>query len=280
MSLPTAQDIRDFLEGYGLDLQGQLSLTGNLTNGSAIITNIDTTNLKPYMNLFGTGVAAAAQILTVDIMSTTGQVTMSAPATADGTAVALTVTYYTVVSDNWITQRLNNRVLPIVERMTRQSFHGVQTVTEYYDGNGGALLILRRRPIVQLLAISYTNVDSNLYYLTPSAMQVISEEGILKAKANFNESNYIPIFFRGDRNLRITYSYGYDTVPDDVGEALKCFAADVVLEHVASKTGGGNLSVQALSRDWGPEGKWSTHRKNIVKQGWALLQNYMTGMGG
>lgn len=276
--VPGPSDIRNLLEGYGLNLQGQYSLTGDLTLGSATVTGINTTNLAPFMNLFGAGIAAAAQILTVDIVGISGQITMSAPATASGTAVAITVTYYTVLSDNWIQDRITKRILPWVTAKTRQSFQGVQSVTEYYDGTGSPIMVLRRKPIVSLTSISYTNVDSNLYYLTPSAMQIINDEGILKAKANFNESSYIPIFFRGDRNIRITYTYGYDTTPPDVNEAIALLTADVCLEHLASKTGGGNLTVQAFARDFGEEGRWSIHRKNMVKQAYALLRKYISGM--
>jgi len=278
VGIPEPSDIRALLEGYGLDLQSTLSLTGNLTSGSAIITDIDTTSLSKYMNIFGSGIPAAAQIASVDIVdSENGQITLSVPSTEAGTGIALTVTFFSVLSDEWIQSRLTSRILPWVQSKTRQSFSEIKTVTEYYDGTGSPLMILRRRPIVQLLSISYTNVDSNLYYLTPSAMQVIADEGILKAKANFNESSYIPIFYKGDRNIRITYQYGFAECPTDVAEAISLLVADVCLEHIASKTGGGNLGLQGFNRDYGAEGKWTIHRKNMVKQAWALLRAYVTG---
>jgi hypothetical protein len=277
--LPEPKDIRDLLEGYGLEKESTLSLVGTLTDGSAIITGIDTRNLAKYMNLFGTGIPAAAQIASVDIVGETGQITMSAPATATDTDAAITVTYYCVVSDKWIQDRLDNLILPFIERITRQKFNGIQTVTEYYDGTGSPLMILRRRPIVQLISISYTNVDSNLYYLTPSAMQVIAEEGVLKAKANFNESSYIPIFYKGERNIRITYQYGYASCPSDVAEAIMRLTASEVLGHIAGKLGGGNISVQGFSPNYGENGKYTQPRKDLAKTAAALLRAYMTGGG-
>jgi hypothetical protein len=110
-------------------------------------------------------------------------------------------------------------------------------------------------------------------------MQVIAEEGILKAKANFNESSYIPIFFRGDRNIRITYQYGFATCPADIAEAIICLAADVVLEHIAGKTGGGNVGLPGISRDYGDAGKYTEHRRQITRQALSLMRHYMTGAG-
>lgn len=276
--VPGPTEVRNLLEGYGLSLQSTLNRTGTWGAGSAIITGINTVGLAPFMSLYGTGIPALAQILSVDIVSATvGQITMNVPAVSAQTGGALVVTYYTVLSDQWIQDRITKRVLPWVSAKTKMSFQGVQTVTEYYDGTGSPLMILRRKPIQQLISISYTNVDSNLYYLTPTAMQVISDEGILKAKANFNESSYIPIFFRGDRNIRITYSYGFNTVPAEVVEALTMLTACECLEHLASKTGGGNLTVQAFSRDFGDAGRWANHRKNLAKTAYALLRPYITG---
>lgn len=276
--MPEPNDIRKLLEGYGLDSQTTIALVGDLTDGSAIITGIDTTRLAPLMNLFGTGIPAAAQIVSIDVPGTDGQITMSSPATADGTDVAITVTYYCVVSDEWIQSRLDNLVLPFVKRITRQNFDGIQEITEYYDGTGSPIMVLRRRPIVQLMQISYTNVDANLYYLTPNAMQIIYDEGILKAKANFNESSYIPIFYKGIRNIRITYRYGYATCPADVAEAIMRLMASEVLGHIAGKTGGGNNAVQGFSPNYGENGKYTQPRKDLAKTAYALLRPYMTGM--
>lgn len=275
--IPEPSDIRAFLEGYGMDTQKTVSLTGTVTLDSAIVTDIDTRALTVGMNVFGTGIPALASILTVDVVSIDGQITLNVPATASAVSEAITISYFCVVSDAWIQDRITNRILPWISAKTRQTFNGLSTVTEFYDGTGSSLMILRRRPIVQLLQISYTNVDTNLYYLTPTAIQVIAEEGILKAKANFNESSYIPVFYRGDRNLRITYQYGYAECPGDVAEAIKCLTADVVLAHVANKTGGGNQGLPGISRDYGPAGKYSHIRRELALTANALIRKYMTG---
>ena len=275
--IPEPSDIRALLEGYGMDTQNNQSLVGTWVSPSPIITHIDTRKLTVGMNVFGTGIPALASIKTVDVVSTDGQITLNVPTTLSGTASAILVSYFCVVSDTWIQDRITNRIMPWITSKTRQTFDGLSTVTEFYDGTGSSIMILRRRPIVQLLQISYTNVDTNLYYLTPTAIQVIADEGILKAKANFNESSYIPIFYRGDRNLRITYQYGYANCPGDVAEAIKCLTADVVLAHIANKTGGGNQGLPGISRDYGDAGKYTHIRRDLALTANALIRKYMTG---
>ena len=181
------------------------------------------------------------------------------------------------LSDGWINDNLINEVYPIVKRITRQTFDAVETVTEYYDGTGSSILVLRRRPILALINLSYTNVDSNLYYLTPSAMQVITDEGMLKAKANFNESTYTPIFWKGQRNLRVTYSVGFANCPNDVAQAMKYMVAESALGQIADQTGGGGLTVQSFSRDYGKRGRYTNIRNALARRAHALLLPYMTG---
>ena len=101
----------------------------------------------------------------------------------------------------------------------------------------------------------------------------------MKAKANFNESTYIPIFYKGTRNIVIVYTYGYSTMPADVQEALSCLVAEQALAHVGSKTGGGDLSGHAYSRSFGSSGKWTHERRQLAREGLALLRPYMTGGG-
>jgi hypothetical protein len=275
--IPEPSDIRALLEGYGMDTQTDLTLSGTWVSPSPIITHIDTRRLTVGMNVFGTGIPALASIQSVDIVDVDGQITINVPTTLSGTASAIRVSYYCVVSDAWIQNTITDEIMPIIERMTRQKFDGLAQVTEYYDGTGSSIMILRRRPIVQLLQISYTNVDTNLYYLTPTAIQVIAEEGILKAKANFNESSYIPVFYRGDRNLRITYQYGYAECPGDVARAITLLAADLTLAHVANKTGGGNQGLPGISRDYGDKGKYTNIRRDFALRANSLLRKYMTG---
>ena len=52
------------------------------------------------------------------------------------------------------------------------------------------------------------------------------EEGLLKAKANLTSSTYIPIFYRGDRNVAVTYTVGFAQMPVYVFQAVTCLLAE------------------------------------------------------
>lgn len=182
------------------------------------------------------------------------------------------------VSEEWLGKCRDDFVVPWVERKTKLPFGRVETRVEYYDGNGESILVLRARPIVDLIAINYTNVPSNQFYISPMALQVIQEEGILKARANFNEANYVPIFARGERNLRVTYTVGYASVPADVARAVACLVAEQALGAVANRTGGGSLSVSGWSRNYGSRGKFAEARNDLARQAMAILRGYMTGV--
>jgi hypothetical protein len=276
--IPTTADIRNLLEDYGLDLSGTASLTGNTAIGSPIITAIDTRALEELQTINGAGIPAGSFIASIDTVAPSGQITMSANALATATGVALSAVSFPVVSNRWLTNERDRFVIPWVEEKCRKSFSEIKTVTEYYSGTGSSLLILKNRPIVSLLVLGYTNVDTNFYYLSPYAVQTIAEEGILKAKANFNESSYIPIFYKGDRNIKVTYSYGYASMPDDVSHAVSCFVAERALGHIGSKTGGGDLSGEKYSRGFGSRGKWTHERNDLARAGIALIRKYMTGI--
>ncbi|MBN9007231.1 MAG: hypothetical protein J0H40_17675 [Rhizobiales bacterium] len=66
-----------------------ISVTGNLTSGSAVVTGLSSTTGLTASNTFvaGTGVAAGASIASIDSST---QITLSANATSSGTTVALT----------------------------------------------------------------------------------------------------------------------------------------------------------------------------------------------
>lgn len=280
LGIPAPNAIRNRLEGYGLDLQATISAIGSWTSGQAIITGINTKGIQPYMFCTGAGIAPGSRVLSITLDDpVNGALVLDTPTIGDGASVALTFIFYSVISDAWLANIRDRFVLPWVTEKTRQSFGEIKIAKEYYSGTGSSIMILRRRPIVELLNIHYTNVDSNLYYLTPSAIQVIADEGILKAKANFNESTYIPIFYRGEKNVCIEYRYGFSTMPDDVQEAVACLCAEKALSHVGSKTGGGDVSGQGYSRSFGINGKWTHVRKQLAQEGLALLRKYMTGGG-
>jgi hypothetical protein len=284
LGIPTPDDIRARIEGYGFDAQASLSLpSGAFTSGGVNVSGVSTKGIRPYMMVTGTNIAQGTRVASIltpsDPGLSNGTIVLDTPTTGPGPQ-ALTVWYYSVKSDEWLIQCRDSTVIPWVNRVTKQNFQGIQTVTEFYDGTGEAVLMLRRRPVVSLLSISYTNVNSNLYYLTPSAILLMQAEGILKAKSNFNDSSYIPIFYRGTRNIQVIYQYGYATIPADVNQAICALVAEQALASAASKTGGGDLSGEGYSRSFGKSGKYTHERRRLTREAMADLRGYMTGAMG
>lgn len=281
--IPTAHDIRNFLEGYCIETESTLTVQGTTTTGSAIVTGIDTRKLKSEMRLSGTGIPTGAEILSVDQVGENGQITMDVDATADGT-VDITVTYYSVITDDWIASRRDGRVIPYIERVLATNVREVKEVTEYYSGNGSSLLMLNRRPIVELKNITYTTLPTE--YETGnllSSVEAIKEEGILKARFLFNEGGYNNIFRRGLNNIKVTYTYGFSdlaTQAPDIKEAILAMTAKAILIHIGSRTGGGSLSGSNWSRQFGDRGKFTDIINELDLAAYSVLRKYVTGVVG
>jgi len=185
-----------------------------------------------------------------------------------------------IISNDWIEKRLARFIVPYVESVTRQTFSGISSITEYYSGAGQNYLILNRRPIVAVQSIQYVLGGNYFTVVNMGNIETISALGILKAKSNYEEAYYMPIFARGNFNLKITYTYGYLTFPDDIKEACIMLSAEQVLGFIGSRTGGGDISGQAYSRNFGDRGKYTEIRNDLARQAYGILRKYMTRVAG
>lgn len=183
-----------------------------------------------------------------------------------------------ILSDAWIERCRDEEVIPHIEDITGMTFDGISTVTEYYNGNGKSTLILNRRPIVAVTSIEYTNqvTEGNL----EEAIEVVVEEGILKGVSDYNEGIYAPLFKKGDKNIKVTYTYGTSDYQIKAFRAIKNLVAAKMLLNVGNRTGGGDLTVQAFSRSYGPNGKYTHKMKELIASGYSLLRQWMTGVVG
>lgn len=272
------QDIRDFLEGYCvIDATATIAIAGNTTNGSAIVTNIaDTTSLREEMKVSGTGIVPGSRIKTVD---SAYQITLDTAAIANGTAVSLTVTYYSILSDTWLKSQVERFVIPFVESRTGQSFFETKTAVEYHSGNGKNILFMDKRPIVELIDIRYVLGGNNFSILNLAMIEVVADEGILKSKTNYDEAFLLPLFAKGDYNIKCTYTYGYDTTPDDIYQAMIYLTAEKALGHIAGRTGGGNPG-SVVPKQYGNRGMFTEVRNDLARQALSLIQNYTTSVVG
>lgn len=185
-----------------------------------------------------------------------------------------------ILTDLWLTSRIDNTVIPHVEEVTRQKFSGIATAVEYHSGTGKNILLLDKKPIVGLTQIEYVLGGDNIQIMNNAMIEVIAAEGILKSKTNYDEAFLLPVFAKGEYNIKATYTYGYADYPNPVKDAVIFLAASMALGFVGSRTGGGNVSGQAYNRTFGDRGKWTEERNDLARQAYALLKPYSTGIVG
>lgn len=278
MGSMTPADVRDLLEGYCLDTATNLSLTGDTTVGSPVINDANVAAVKLYMKVSGAGIPAGAIVSDVDPLNSRFEISL--PATATANDVPLTLTQYDQVSDAWLVKARDERVLPFVERKVGFKIDGAEgRITEFRNGTGSSIVILSRRPVTQVHSINLVTNPSNWVYVAPSSVEVIGDEGILKLRTVLEAwTSYVPAFPRGKDNLKIDYSYGYGTAPDDLTGAVNCLLAVEVLNHVGARTGGGSVNVPGMGRNYGPRGKYTDRIVQLERWAYASIRRYATGM--
>jgi hypothetical protein len=185
-----------------------------------------------------------------------------------------------MLSDSWIESRRDGFVIPWVERKTNQSLASIKTITEYYSGNGTSILILNRRPILSVTQIEYVLGWVYQAFLNLNNIEVILSDGVLKAKTNISEAWSYPLFAKGDKNLKITYTYGFASIPADLKEAVIYLCCEQMLGFIGARTGGGSLNVQGFSRNYGERGKYQDIRNDLNRQAQAILSKYKSMVGG
>lgn len=187
------------------------------------------------------------------------------------------------LSNGWIEARRDNFVIPYVERLIRFSLTENEGKVEYLDGTGTDILMLNRKNIISLTKIEYVSGGDNIYDLDINNYVLIEKQGILKARSGRNRitDSYSP-FPRGNKNIKITYSCGYsdDDMPFDIKEAIIYLISEQALGFIGGRTGGGALSMQSYSRNYGNRGKFTDIRNDLTRQAMALLQPYITAVGG
>jgi hypothetical protein len=112
-------------------------------------------------------------------------------------------------------------------------------------------------------------------------VEVVGDEGILKLRTVLEAwTSYVPAFPRGKDNIKVDYSYGFGTAPDDLIRACNNLVAAYTLGHVGARTGGGSVSVPGISRSYGSRGKYGDVRIELERWAYAAMRKYMTGTTG
>lgn len=187
----------------------------------------------------------------------------------------------TVISEEWISSRMYRTVIPWIEKRTNLSLGEEKAITEYYSGNGGALLILNRRPINEITALAYVSFADETTGNLINSVELIKAEGILVSRRRLMESTDPTTFVRGTNNIKITYKYGFNNLVDpdgnealDISEAIIYMTAARALAFIGARTGGGSLSVQQYSRNFGQRGKYGDIITTLERDAYGILQGY------
>jgi len=106
----------------------------------------------------------------------------------------------------------------IISRWCDRDFDST-AYTEYYDGTGTAVLVLRQYPIIG--NPSEVNVDGNRDFAATTALTVSDDyivetngaEGILRLVSAPFQGTLEPVWPRGIQNIKVTYTAGYATLP-------------------------------------------------------------------
>lgn len=279
--IPNANDIRKYLRGYCVNLLTTVTLKGDVADTSAIISNIDTRDLETLMGISGIGIPTGATIVSIDVVGVIGQITISAPATATNAQTDLVIEFYTEMTDEWISNRRDNFVIPYIENATGLTINQISEIEEYHSGNGSSILMLNKRPAIEVTNLTYTNIPAetqtgNLLL----SVELIKEEGILKSKSNFNEGSFDPIFAKGTNNIKVKYTYGFAEPPCDIAEAVTTMMAKKILMQIGARTGGGSISQSSYARNFGPRGKYTDIINLWDQEIYSILRKYTSSVVG
>lgn len=148
------------------------------------------------------------------------------------------------VTDEFIQRTFDTQIAPIVRRYAPI---GVEQCSEWVKTKNGKGY-LSHRDIVDCRCTGLSRVDS--------------EQGIIYG--SFADE------------VLVEYSYGGDF--EDVARACALLTASFVLGYVGAETGGGSLSVQGYSRNYGARGKWHDTRQEFDRAAYELLQKYVVGI--
>jgi hypothetical protein len=268
--------VRSILEGYCLDcetvIEGEITIA--LDSPDATLT--EDLSLRLQTRVDAEGLPEGTRI----IAKTGKQLTLSAEAMETGTFPSV-FRQYKNLSDSWLVQTRDFQIIPVVKRMTGLTFDGTRRITEYHSGTGSSILFVDRRPIVRVHAINLITNPQNWVYVSPSSIEPIPEEGILKLKAVLESwQNYVPAFPRGVDNIKIDYEYGYADVPAEVCRAVAQLTAAQALAMVGSRSGGGSLSVQGYTKNYGERGKYTDYINELERWADSILRSYVMGLSG
>src|SRR6185369_15860182 len=112
---------------------------------------------------------------------------------------------------------------------------------ELYSGSGTSEIMLDRRWVQSVEKIELLALPHDILSIPVASIEVVSGRGLLRVRAINLESytTLAPIWPKGDNNVAITYTYGFEEAPADVLKAASLLACSFYLTKEGNITGGG-----------------------------------------
>lgn len=179
-----------------------------------------------------------------------------------------------IISDAWILDDMDNNIIPLIEDEIGASIQAITEVTELYSGNGGRILILDNKPIVELINIYNTSNVENTPDNNRVGVILDKEQGILK---RINSS-----FRKGQKNISVTYTHGFTdaNLPNSIKQGIIFRECISIFTQLANRTGGGNTGIKSYSPDYGNRGKYSNIRDEWSRMASRHLSKYGSAVVG
>ena len=156
---------------------------------------------------------------------------------------------------------------------------------EFYDGPGGAILFLENWPLQSVSALSIDNVNVPQSTAVAVPGWVVQGNNPLQRKSIALRAGgagglvttvgypvrFVYRFNMGIQNVSVTYTAGYDGIPNDVFEAVTWQAAQAYkrreqINLESMNMGGGAGSANYVKWDWTPEvrGTLNSYKKIVI----------------
>lgn len=116
-----------------------------------------------------------------------------------------------------------------IDARTGRTWQGIATSSdEYYDGNGTSRLQLKRNDIQDVTSLAIDDDNDDIFTTLSGsnpAWYDWYDYGLIKL---ITASSSISVFPENQKNVKVTYTYGNSTVPDDV----KMLTVQLVAERI------------------------------------------------
>jgi hypothetical protein len=172
----------------------------------------------------------------------------------------------------------------ILNRCGVSSLNSIMSLDETYDGNGNSRLFLRSYPIQNVTAVIMNGVSIPLSagfgswgIFVEASQKSIGMRGGIGNFSTFPYPSYLygspyygnsrgPVFIRGQGNIEVQYSAGYNDTPEDLEYAVRCIVAlNYKRKSWQDQASRGQMSAGASAttrfRDW----TWPPEYENVIR---------------